>query len=148
MRRFHPFFSSSAFTVPAVLLVCFASRAFAQVDRAGLNGTVTDPAGRVIPGIHVIVSMPDTGLIRETDTSRAGTYEVPELPVGSYTVTFTGVGFAPFILHQVMQTAGHTRTLDATMRAAGPHIRSMSPAWPQSSTRPPTRWPGAPSPSR
>jgi len=26
---------------------------FAQVDRSALNGTATDPAGRVIPGIHV-----------------------------------------------------------------------------------------------
>jgi hypothetical protein len=102
-----------------VLLLCWASRGFAQVDRAGLNGTVTDPVGRVIPGIHVLVSMPATGLVRETDTSREGTYEVPELPVGSYTVTFTGTGFVPFAFNQVMQTAGHTRTLDAAMRVAG-----------------------------
>jgi len=111
---------SSLFTLgaAALLLICFATQGLAQIDRTGLNGTVTDSAGGVIPGVHVVVYMPDTGSIRETDTSRAGTYEVPELPIGSYTVTFTGNGFATLTFNQVIQMLGQTRTLDAVMRVA------------------------------
>ena len=75
---------------------------------SSLNGAVTDMAGAVIPGIHVVLSMPDTGLARETDTSRSGTDEIAELPVGTYTVTF----------NQVFQTVGLTRTLEAKMQVA------------------------------
>jgi hypothetical protein len=102
----------------ALLFVCFLTQSVAQVDRTGLNGTVSDSAGGVIPGIHVVIYMPETGSVRETDTSRAGTYEVPALPVGTYTVTFTGNGFATLTFNQVIQTVGQTRTLDAVMRVA------------------------------
>jgi len=128
MRIFRFVFPSSEFAFSAVALVCLASHGFAQVDRTGLSGTVTDPAGRVIPGIHVIVSMPDAGLVRETDTSREGTYAVPELPVGVYSVTFTGSGFGMLTVDQVVQTVGRTRTLDATLHVAGGHERLSVPA--------------------
>jgi hypothetical protein len=107
--------------VATVLFGCLLSQAFAQVDRASLSGAVTDSTGRAIPGIHVVVNMPDTGLTRETVTLHTGMYEVPELPVGTYAVTFTGNGFETLIFDQVVQTVGRTRTLNATLHVAGGH---------------------------
>ena len=37
-----------------VVVAGLASLSAAQVDRAGLNGTVSDPAGRVFPQAHVV----------------------------------------------------------------------------------------------
>jgi hypothetical protein len=119
MRLIRPYSSLTSPGLAVLLFVFLLSRAFAQVDRAGLSGTVTDSAGNVIPDIHVVVYKPDIGLVRETDTSRTGTYEVPELPVGAYTVTFTGNGFATLTFNQVIQTVGRTRTLDANLRVIG-----------------------------
>lgn len=102
-----------------MLFGCLLSQASTQVDRAGLSGTVTDSAGRVVPGVHVVVTMPDTGLVRETYTSHKGTCEVPDLPLGACTVTFTGNGFAALTFDQVVQTVGSTRTLDAKLHVAG-----------------------------
>ncbi len=116
-------FSIFPLGVAALLFAQLSSQVFAQVDRAGLTGTVTDSSGNAIPGIHVVAYMPDTGSARETDSSRTGTYEVPELPVGSYTVTFTGNGFATLTFNQVIQTVGQTRTLDVVMRVAGTRQR-------------------------
>jgi hypothetical protein len=117
LSRFLSF--TSSFGVAAALLVFFSSQGFAQVDRAGLSGTVTDPVGKAIPGIRVMASMPEAGLVRETVTSRTGSYEVPELPIGSYTVTFAGNGFATLTFNRVIQTVGRTRTLNATLHVAG-----------------------------
>ncbi len=97
----------------------FASISFAQGDRASLNGTVTDASGGVVPGVHVVVTMPDSGLVRESDTSRSGTYEVPELPVGNYTVAFSGAGFAKLTFDDVVLSVGRSRTMDATLKVAG-----------------------------
>jgi hypothetical protein len=119
MRKFLLLPSFPKLCLIAVMSVCLLPQSSAQVDRAGLNGTVTDPAGRVVPGVHVVVTKPDTGLVRETDTSRTGTYEISELPVGAYTVTFTGSGFATQTFDRVVQTVGRTRTLDATLHVGG-----------------------------
>ena len=35
------------------LILCLVCVSLAQVDRAGLNGTVTDPSGRVLPQSHI-----------------------------------------------------------------------------------------------
>src|ERR1035438_9444317 len=73
-------------------LITLASLAAAQVDRAGLNGTVTDPSGRVLPQTHITAVHDATGLHRQATSSSTGTYDIPELPVGVYTVTFTHEG--------------------------------------------------------
>src|ERR1700683_136120 len=82
----------------------------AQVDLSGLNGTVSDPSGKLVPGVRVVAYMADTGLRRETTTSREGTYEIPELPVGAYTISFTANGFATMTFDRVVQASGRTTT--------------------------------------
>lgn len=95
------------------------SPASAQVDRGALNGTVTDPQGRVLPGVNVLAVQDATGLHRETVTSAQGTYGIPELPVGTYVVTFAHVGFEPSRFEDVVEDVGKTRTLDARLQLAG-----------------------------
>lgn len=119
MRTIEIFTNVSLLAITTCILVHPARRAVAQIDRTGLNGTITDPSGKVIPGVHVIAEMPDNGLRRETLSSGTGTYDIPELPVGTYAVTFSGKGFAPLVFTQVVQTVGQTRTLDATLRVSG-----------------------------
>jgi Carboxypeptidase regulatory-like domain/TonB dependent receptor len=109
----------SSFGAVVLLVACLPIHSRAQVDRAGLSGTVTDVAGNVVPHVHVVAVLPDTGLRRETITSSAGTYEIPALPIGTYTVSFMGNGFATLTFDQVLQTVGRTRTLNATLRVAG-----------------------------
>ncbi len=117
------FFPSSALTLSALLLACFASQGIAQVDRAGLNGTVTDSSGRVLPQTRVTAVHNATGLRRETTSSSSGTYDIPELPVGGYTITFAHQGFKELTFVGVHQEIGRTRTLDATLRVSGAQER-------------------------
>lgn len=119
MRTIQILTHASLLAITICVLVHPAGRAVAQVDRTGLNGTITDPSGKVVPGVRVVAEMPDTGLRRKTLSSATGTYDIPELPVGTYAVTFNGKGFAPLTFTQVMQTVGRTRTLDATLRVSG-----------------------------
>ena len=105
------------------MLVSFASPGFAQVDRAGLNGTVSDSAGRVLPHAHVTAVHNTTGLRRETTSSSGGTYDIPELPAGVYTITFDHAGFKAVTFVDVQQVSGRTRTLDATLRVSGSQER-------------------------
>ncbi len=91
----------------------------AQVDRASLSGTVTDASGRALPSTHVIVREDATGEERDTVSSSVGTYSIPQLQIGTYTVTFMHEGFEQREFASVVQTVAQTRTLNAMLKAAG-----------------------------
>src|SRR5580692_10304092 len=101
------------------VILCLVCGSSAQVDRAGLNGTVTDSSGRVLPRTHVTAVHNATGLRREATSSSSGTYDIPELPIGVYTITFEHEGFKALTFVDVEQVIGRTRTLDATLQVSG-----------------------------
>jgi hypothetical protein len=92
---------------------------FAQVDRSGLSGRVTDPSGRLLPEAHVTVVESATGLRRESASDASGSYSIPQLPVGIYTVIFSHPGFEKLEFVDVEQVIGRTRTLDAALQVSG-----------------------------
>jgi hypothetical protein len=99
--------------------LCLASFSLAQIDRAALRGAVTDPSGRVLPQAHVTAAQISTGLRREATSSAEGTYDIPELPVGNYTITFEHQGFKSVTFVDVEEVIGRTRTLDVTLQVSG-----------------------------
>ena len=88
----------------------------AQVDRPSLNGTLTDASGAVVPGTKVVAVSSETGFQRATVTGAAGTYQIPGLAVGKYTVTFSKEGFRPVEFKDVDLAVGQPRTLDACLQ--------------------------------
>jgi len=91
---------------------------FAQIDRASLNGTVTDPSGAVIPGVRVRAVSTETGTGREVVTNQQGIYAIPALPVGGYTIVFSRDGFETVRNEGVVVRVGQMLTLDARMKVA------------------------------
>ncbi len=116
-RRFPAVNSLAAGSILVTLVL--ASLSSAQVDRAGLNGTVTDPSGRILPQTHITAVQTATGLRREATSSSSGTYDIPELPLGVYTITFEHEGFRTLTFVDVEEVIGRTRTLDATLQVSG-----------------------------
>src|ERR1051325_7500520 len=64
-----------------------------QTVTGTVNGTVTDATGSVIPGAGVEVTNQTTGLKRSGSTSEIGTFTVPLLPPGLYTINISKEGF-------------------------------------------------------
>ena len=115
MRRFSSVSSSFLFAMAAVLFTCLPSQASAQVDRSALTGTITESAGRLLTQTHITVIENATGLRREAVSDATGNYEIPDLPVGIYTVSFDHEGFKKLEFVDVEQVIGRTRTLNATL---------------------------------
>jgi hypothetical protein len=88
----------------------------AQTFRGTILGTVTDPSGAVVAGAKVTVKNAGTGLERTTETSADGSYALPELPIGTYTVTVTLVGFQTFETTGVAVDIAGERRVDAAMK--------------------------------
>jgi hypothetical protein len=109
-------------------VLCLAVCSLAQVDRAGLSGTVTDSSGRVLPQTRITAVQIDTKLERTTTSSNGGTYDIPELPVGNYTITFEHEGFKTLTFVDVEEVIGRTRTLDVNLQVSGRDERLEVPA--------------------
>ncbi len=119
MQRFRSFFSWSVLIVSTFLAACCAIPGIAQVDRSAISGTVTDPSGRVLGQTHITVVENSTQSRREGVSDNAGRYDIPELPLGRYTITFDHPGFKTLTFLDVEQVVGRTRTLDATLQVSG-----------------------------
>src|SRR5262245_1478869 len=76
-----------------LIQLVFVGTLWAQTDRATITGTVTDPAGALIPGVTVTATNVGTGVRTNTVTNETGIYSLLNLPIGSYSVTFSKDGF-------------------------------------------------------
>ena len=103
----------------AGIVSSLSAGSMAQIDRAGLRGTVTDTSGRLLPQTHVLAEQISTGLKREATSSAEGTYEIPGLPVGNYAITFEHQGFKTLTFVDVEEVIGRTRALDASLQVSG-----------------------------
>ena len=112
-------FSVRSLVYHAVFALTFAVTAGAQIDRAGLTGTVRDGENRGIPAARVTATHLATKQQYQTVTSTSGTYDLPELPIGHYRVSYSATGFQEKDLDSVEETVGHTRTLNTVLSVAG-----------------------------
>jgi hypothetical protein len=92
----------------------------AQVDRAELEGTVTDQSGAAVAGAGVKILAVDTGIAQEQMSNSKGYYRFPGLAVGRYKVTVANAGFKTKVIEDVIVQVGQTRTLDATLAVGSP----------------------------
>src|SRR5688572_5831478 len=101
-------------TLVAALLILLPISAFAQEGQ--IAGTVRDSQGGVMPGVLVEVTSP--ALIEKTRSSTSdasGQYRITNLPVGTYSVTFTLEGFSQQQRDNIVLTTGFTAAINAVM---------------------------------
>lgn len=98
------------------VVVCLAASAplGAQVNRATISGTVTDPSGAAIPGVAVTIT-DESGLAYTAQTNTAGQYTVPSLPVGAYAAKFEIAGFKTLVRNNLTVQVSQTLRLDAEL---------------------------------
>ncbi len=101
------------------ILIVGSQSAFAQVDRAVLEGAVTDQTGSVIVGASVKVLDVQTGFTEEQQSNSKGYYRFSGLAVGDYKVTVSGNGFKAKVVEDVVLRVGQTRTLDVQLAVGG-----------------------------
>jgi len=89
----------------------------AQTFRGTILGTVTDATGAVIAGAKVSVRNLGTGQERSTTTSGDGSYSLPELSIGTYTVTISQTGFQTSVTTGVVVDVATERRVDAALKA-------------------------------
>jgi len=105
--------------VVAGLAICFAflfcPRGLRAQALSGINGTVTDTSGAVVPGAKVTITNVDTNVSQTAVTTSVGSYYVTDLIPGTYTVKVEKLGFKAFLSNGVVVAGGATSTVNATL---------------------------------
>jgi Carboxypeptidase regulatory-like domain/TonB dependent receptor len=99
---------------PLFVFLCallLAGSVVAQETTGGLQGTVKDPSGAVVPNAQVVVTGNTLVGSKTVTTDSAGYYRFANLPPGSYTVTITASGFTTAKRDFILEV-GHLPTID------------------------------------
>lgn len=102
------------FVFALLALMVFSVSAFAQSNTGRLVGTVSDPSG-VIPGATVVVTDNQTAREKTVVASDDGSYSVPQLDAGTYTVKITAPGHRTATITDVKIDIGRDYTLNAVL---------------------------------
>ncbi len=78
-------------------LMALGIPAHAQVDRGTITGTITDRTGAVIPDVQVVAVNPATGQAIKAVTNSAGIYNLLDLPIATYDITYSKPTFSSVV---------------------------------------------------
>jgi hypothetical protein len=120
-----PFSSRGVFAAPSkawrglltvLLSVALLSlTANAQQTLGAMNGTVTDSSGAVVAGASVKSRSIATNLEVTAQTKSDGSFNIADLPIGTYQVTFTKEGFQTADYPQIIVQGSRTTTVNAKL---------------------------------
>jgi hypothetical protein len=105
--------------VSLLVLLCAAAPALAQQGTAQVGGKVIDAQGGAVPGVNIVITNEDTGVVREVVSTAEGGYFAAQMLPGRYRVQATLEGFKALDRRGVTLTVGQTTTLDLTMEVGG-----------------------------
>ena len=81
----------------------------------GISGLVTDSSGAVIPGATVVATDTQTGVKTTVTTDAKGFYSLPALPVGTYDLQISQIGFKTYTETGLVINANSALRVDATL---------------------------------
>jgi len=106
--KFIVFFAAIATVFSGVAL-------YAQETTGGLQGTVKDASGAVVPNAHVEVKGSSLVGSKSIDTDSAGYYRFANLPPGTYSLTALAKGFKTVKRENILLEVGHLPSLDLVL---------------------------------
>ncbi len=108
----------SLILILTVLVAGFATAAFGQVTAGAVTGSVLDPNGAVVQNATVTLRNEATGQVLTTQSTGSGSYNFPNVPIGSFTLTVESTGFQP-VTQTIAVSLNQTTTVNATLQTTG-----------------------------
>src|SRR5271166_6372286 len=62
-------------------------------QEATILGTITDPAGAIVPNVTITITSVETGRVRSVTSNESGQYAIPGLGIGHYNIKAETAGF-------------------------------------------------------
>lgn len=105
----------------ALILLPFSGPTLAQTGSTGaIAGTISDPTTAVVKGATITVKNNATNQEFTTTTTDNGTFNVPALISGNYTVTIAATGFKTAVVSDVKVDVGAPSSVNITLEVGAP----------------------------
>src|SRR6516162_10491386 len=98
----------------AVVVLTTALSLHAQSNQGTITGTVSDPAGAVVPTAQIEIKNIETGVVYRGGTSATGNY-VLAVPAGTYEISVTAGGFKKAVQQNVQVISATDTRKDVTL---------------------------------
>lgn len=105
---------AAALCIALFVLPAFSSCLWAAVG-GSISGTVMDASGAAVPGARVTAVNSDTNVPQVTTADDKGSYSLPELAVGSYSIQVEAPGFKPYRRTGVIVDADSAQIIDVPL---------------------------------
>ena len=89
---------------------------YAQQTLGSINGTVKDTSGGVVSQAVVRAHNVDTNLEVTTNTKDDGSFNMADLPIGTYTLTFSRDGFKTEVHSQILVQGNRAATVNGSLQ--------------------------------
>jgi len=107
-------FNSARILLSGLFLLCAVGAASAQF-KAGIQGTVTDSGGGLVPEAKMTLTNKETGKTQDTTSSSDGFYQISGLAPGQYKLTVEKSGYKQKVFDDVAVNAETVRGLDVAL---------------------------------
>lgn len=104
-------------TIVLVFLFSFSLPAMPQQTLGSITGIVSDATGAVIQKADITLMNNDTGLSKTAVSKSDGSFFFSDLPIGTYTLTFTRAGFKKEVHDKVLVQANRTTSVLVNLQA-------------------------------
>jgi hypothetical protein len=101
-----------------ILLLSSITLTFAQSGTTSVRGTVTDPAGAVVPDATIILSSAEIAVNLTTQTDKNGFYQFQAVRPATYVMTVSASGFAIFKQSDLVLLVSTPATSDIQLQVA------------------------------
>ncbi|HYR89639.1 MAG TPA: carboxypeptidase regulatory-like domain-containing protein [Terriglobia bacterium] len=86
------------------------------VSTAQIGGTVKDQSGAVLPGAEIKATQTATGAIRTAVSNETGSYALPNLPIGPYTLEVVLPGFRTYVQSGIILQVNSNPVINAVLQ--------------------------------
>jgi hypothetical protein len=102
-----------------LVLVCAAAPVLAQQGTAQLGGKIADAQGGALPGVTIIITNEESGVVRDSVSTAEGSFFAAQMVPGRYRIQATLEGFKALDRRNVTLTVGQTVSVDLVMEVGG-----------------------------
>jgi len=99
-----------------VLFAALVQIANSQTTFASITGTVSDPAGALVPNATIVATNIETNIQSTAKSNEAGVFTIAQLKEGKYNVRAEAAGFKGFTIENVGLVARDVRRVDITLQ--------------------------------
>ena len=107
------------FGLSVLAVLCAAAPALAQQGTAQVGGKILDAQGGALPGVNIVITNEDTGVVREIVSTPDGSYFAAQMLPGRYRIQAKLEGFKALDRRGITLTVGQTTALDLTLEVGG-----------------------------